>query len=99
MSRQEDRQTFVTPEQLCIGSGCAFNEGIDSLPPLFPRRILRDISGKGASVTLAVVVVLRLVFPGGSVVKKSLANARNSGDAGSVPGLGRSSGEGYGNPL
>ena len=99
MSRQEDRQTFVTPEQLCIGSGCSFNEGIDSLPPLFPRRILRDISGKGASVTLAVVVVLRLVFPGGSVVKKSLANARNSGDVGSVPGLGRSSGEGYGNPL
>jgi len=33
-------------------------------------------------------------FPGGSVVKNLPA-----GDAGSVPGLGRSSGEGNGNPL
>ena len=35
-------------------------------------------------------------FPGGSVVKNPPANA---GDAGSVPGLGRSPGEGNGNPL
>ena len=35
-------------------------------------------------------------FPGGSVVKNLLANA---GDAGSIPGLGRSPGEGNGNPL
>ena len=35
-------------------------------------------------------------FPGGSVVKKPPANA---GDAGSVPGSGRSSGGGNGNPL
>ena len=35
-------------------------------------------------------------FPGGSVVKNSPANA---GDAGSAPGLGRSHGEGNGNPL
>ena len=35
-------------------------------------------------------------FPGGSVVKNPLANA---GDAGSIPGSGRSSGEGNGNPL
>ena len=90
---------MVTPEQLCIGSGCSFNEGIDSLPPLFPRKILRDISGKGAFVTLTVVVVLRLVFPGGSMVKISLANARNSGDVAPVPWLARSSGEGYGNPI
>ena len=34
-------------------------------------------------------------FPGGFVVKNSPANAR---DAGSVPGLGRSPGEGNGNP-
>ena len=33
-------------------------------------------------------------FPGGSVVKNSSAN---SGDAGSIPGLGRSPGEGNGN--
>ena len=35
-------------------------------------------------------------FPGGSVVKKSTCQA---GDAGSIPGLGRSPGEGNGNPL
>ena len=35
-------------------------------------------------------------FPGGSVVKGS---AVNSGDAGSIPGLGRYPGEGNGNPL
>ena len=35
-------------------------------------------------------------FPGGSVGKNPLANA---GDAGSIAGLGRSPGEGNGNPL
>ena len=35
-------------------------------------------------------------FPGGSVVKKLLAKA---GDIGSMPGLGRSPGEGNGNPV
>ena len=35
-------------------------------------------------------------FPGGSEVK---ASACNAGDPGSIPGLGRSSGEGNGNPL
>ena len=36
------------------------------------------------------------VFPGGSDGKVS---ARNVGDQGSIPGLGRSPGEGNGNPL
>ena len=35
-------------------------------------------------------------FPGNSVVKKSACSA---GDAGSIPGSGRSPGEGNGNPL
>ena len=35
-------------------------------------------------------------FPGGSEVK---ASACNTGDPGSIPGLGRSPGEGNGNPL
>ena len=35
-------------------------------------------------------------FPGGSVGKVSASNA---GDPGSIPGLGRSPGEGNGNPL
>jgi len=36
------------------------------------------------------------VFPGGSVSKESACYA---GDLGSIPGLGRSPGEGNGNPL
>ena len=42
-----------------------------------------------------------LVFPGVSVVKKKNppANTGDSGDTGSIPGSGRPSGEGNGNPL
>ena len=36
------------------------------------------------------------IFPGGSEGK---ASAYNAGDPGSIPGLGRSPGEGNGNPL
>ena len=36
------------------------------------------------------------VFPSSSVGKES---ARNAGDVGSIPGSGRSLGEGHGNPL
>ena len=38
-------------------------------------------------------------FPGSSVVKNLPANAGDSGDPGSIPESGRSSGEGSGNPL
>ena len=38
-------------------------------------------------------------FPGSSVVKNMSANAEDSGDTDSISGLGRSSGEGNGNPL
>ena len=41
-------------------------------------------------------IVLLMGFPGGSEVK---ASACNVGDLGSIPGLGRSPGEGNGNPL
>jgi len=40
-----------------------------------------------------------LGFPGGSVVKNPPANAGDAGDVGLIPGLGRSPGEGNGNPL
>ena len=40
-----------------------------------------------------------LGFPGGSVVKNLPANAWDLGDMGLIPGLGRSAGEGNGNPL
>ena len=39
------------------------------------------------------------VFPGGSVVKNPPSSAGDSGDAGSIPGLGRSPGGGNDNPL
>ena len=38
-------------------------------------------------------------FRGGSVVKNLLANAGHTGDTGSIPGLGRSLGEGNGDPM
>ena len=44
-------------------------------------------------------LLARLGFPGGSVVKNPPANAGEVGDAGSIPGLGRSLGGGNGNPL
>ena len=38
-------------------------------------------------------------FPGSSVVKNLLANAEDTGEAGSTPEMGRSPGGGHGNPL
>ena len=38
-------------------------------------------------------------FPGGSVVKNPPANAGATGDAGLIPGSGRSPEEGNGNPV
>ena len=36
---------------------------------------------------------------GGSMGKESACNAGDTGDVGSIPGLGRSPGEGHGNPF
>ena len=38
-------------------------------------------------------------FPEGSVDKESACNAGDTGDAGSIPGSGRSPGGGHGNPF
>ena len=38
-------------------------------------------------------------FPSGAVIKNLPANAGDTGDAGSIPGSGRSPGVGNGNPL
>ena len=46
--------------------------------------------------TINYLVVINMGFPGGSDGKES---ACNEGDLGSIPGLGRSPGEGHGNPL
>jgi len=45
------------------------------------------------------LLFLQMGFPGGSVVKNPPANAGDAGDTGSIPGSGRSPGEGNGNPL
>jgi len=42
---------------------------------------------------------LSIGFPGGTVVKNLPANAGDARDTSSIPGLGRSPGEGYGSPL
>ena len=47
-------------------------------------------------VTVLSLEQLNTYFPGGSAGKASVYNA---GDLGSIPGLGRSPGEGNGNPL
>ena len=44
-------------------------------------------------------VMVSLGLPGGSVVKNPPAHAGDTGDTGSIPGSGRSPGEGNGNPL
>ena len=43
--------------------------------------------------------MIHMDFLGGTVVKNSLANAGDTRDMGSIPGLGRSSEGGHGNPL
>ena len=45
------------------------------------------------------ITIFLLSFPGCTVIKKPPANAGGTRDVGSVPGSGRSSGEGNGNPL
>ena len=45
------------------------------------------------------IYIYMMGFPGGSVLKNSPANAGDTGDTGSIPGLGRSPGIGNGNPL
>ena len=44
-------------------------------------------------------ILIRVGFPGGSVVKNPPANAGDTEHAGSIPGLGRYPGEGNGNPF
>ena len=44
-------------------------------------------------------ILLVIGFPGGSVVKNLPADAGNARDVGLISGLGRSPGEGNGNPL
>ena len=60
--------------------------------------ILTSITGISALLVLTVkgMILFLLGFPGGSSGKETACNA---GDLGSIPGLGRSPGEGNGYPL
>ena len=65
-----------------------------TLSPFFSPRLSTCLSF--ASIINFLYDVFRNGFPGGSEVK---ASAGNAGDPGSIPGSGRSPGEGNGNPL
>ena len=70
----------------CILSPCVFN--------LFAEYIMRNAGLDEAQA--GIKIARRNSFPGGS---DSNASACNVGDPGSIPGSGRSPGEGNGNPL
>ena len=54
---------------------------------------------KGFSVVNKAEVDVFLGFPNGSMGKESVCNAGDTGDAGLIPGWGRSPREGNGNPF
>ena len=58
-----------------------------------------EIPHRFKAVSNVFLYQINLGFPGGSVVKNLPANAGAAGDAGSIPGSGRSPGGGQGNPL
>ena len=74
-----------------VGSPCSPRDSQESSPTPQCKRINAYLL-----VTSNCFLPLVLVFPGGS---DSKASAYNVGDLGSIPGLGRSPGEGNSNPL
>ena len=65
--------------------------------PLFPRRTWKELPALWCwNPSICVCVYTYMGFPGGSVGKESACNVE---DLGSIPGLGRSPGEGKGYPL
>ena len=77
------------------------------------HQLLHPYTTTGKTITLTVQTIVSKVmslffntlsrfvmgFPGGSVVKNPPANAGATGDVSLIPGSGRSSGGGNGNPL
>ena len=58
-----------------------------------------NVDSKKSRVKLSSLSLYTRRFTGGSVLKNLPANAADTGDAGSIPGLGRTPGLGNGNPL
>ena len=50
-------------------------------------------------IILWIIIYLVICFPNGSANKESACDARDTGNVGSIPGSGRSPGEGNGNPF
>ena len=71
-------------------------EGTPSFPEIFV--VFPDIF-QCCRIVLCVTSYLSYIFPGGSMVKNLPANAGDTGNEGLIPGLGKSPGEGNGNPL
>ena len=76
---------FMSTESVTLSNHLILYRPLPLLPSNFPS--IRVFSSES---------VLPIKFPGGSEVK---ASASNAGDLGSIPGSGRSPGEGNGNPL
>ena len=70
---------------------CAVVQGVEK-----SRKWLSNWTTTACQIIYLFLLMFILGFPGGSDSKESACNA---GDLGSIPGLGRSPGEGNGNPL
>ena len=81
-------------------TACQFSSSQLFLYPNLSRHLIKDLLPGATLISLCLLyysaVGSKRGFPGGVVVKNPPADA---GDAGSIPGLGRSPGEGNGNPL
>ena len=77
-------------------SGCTYNVNIPMACTFFITPFMFDLNFISSNITFCLFVVLSsFFFPHTSVSKY----ACNAGDPGSIPGSGRSSGEGNGSPL
>ena len=63
------------------------------------KLVHRELEGKCSGLGVCTGVSAPEGFPGGSAVKNPLASEGDARDAGLIPGLGRSSEGGNGNPL
>ena len=91
------KQGHRTQQGLCPSRHLCSNTPSYLFCPSFSPSLLRLISP--LSVLNIYLKTSLLGFPDGSVVKNPSANAEDAWDAGSIPGLARSPGEGNGNPL
>ena len=95
-SLQRSSERFRTA--LCSEDGWAFFECSPGSRHCYSRYIISFIF-TSFIFTLSYLLHLSIYFPNGSVGEESACSARDTGDAGSIPGSGRAPGEEKGNPL